>query len=211
MKLIGLTGGIGSGKSTVATLCRERGWRVVDADGIARDVVKPGRPALAELAAAFGEDILLADGSLNRKELARRAFVDKEHTELLNSITHPRIQAETQRQFDEAREEGYDFAVYDMPLLVDNGLDKDMDYVIVVDVAVEERVRRLVTSRGLEEDDARRRIAAQVTDEVRLAAATHVIDNNGTLEQLRARAAEVMNRIEAVSYTHLTLPTNREG
>ena len=199
MKLIGLTGGIGSGKSTVATLCRERGWRVVDADGIARDVVKPGRSALAELAAAFGEDILLSDGSLNRKELARRAFVDKEHTELLNSITHPRIQAETQRQFDEAREEGYDFAVYDMPLLVDNGLDKDMDYVIVVDVAVEERVRRLVTSRGLEEDDARRRIAAQVTDEVRLAAATHVIDNNGTLEQLRARAAEVMNRIEAES------------
>ena len=199
MKLIGLTGGIGSGKSTVATLCRERGWRVVDADGIARDVVKPGRSALAELAAAFGEDILLADGSLNRKELAQRAFVDKEHTELLNSITHPRIQAETQRQFDEAREEGYDFAVYDMPLLVDNGLDKDMDYVIVVDLAVEERVRRLVTSRGLEEDDARRRIAAQVTDEVRLAAATHVIDNNGTLEQLRARAAEVMNRIEAES------------
>lgn len=199
MKLIGLTGGIGSGKSTVATLCRERGWRVVDADGIARDVVKPGRPALAELEAAFGEDILLADGSLNRKELARRAFADKEHTELLNSITHPRIQAETQRQFEEAREEGYDFAVYDMPLLVDNGLDKDMDYVIVVDVAVEERVRRLVASRGLEEDDARRRIAAQVTDEVRLAAATHVIDNNGTLEQLRARATEVMNRIEAES------------
>lgn len=172
---------------------------MVDADGIARDVVKPGRPALAELAAAFGEDILLADGSLNRKELAKRAFADKEHTELLNSITHPRIQAETQRQFAEAREEGYDFAVYDMPLLVDNGLDKDMDFVIVVDVAVEERVRRLVALRGLEEDDARRRIAAQVTDEVRLAAATHVIDNNGTLEQLRARATEVMNRIEAES------------
>lgn len=199
MKLIGLTGGIGSGKSTVAKICRERGWKVVDADGIARDVVKPGRPALAELAAAFGEDILLADGSLNRKELATRAFVDKEHTELLNSITHPRIQAETQRRFAEAREEGYDFVVYDMPLLVDNGLDKDMDYVIVVDVAVEERVRRLAASRGLEEEDARRRIAAQVTDEVRLAAATHVIDNNGTLEQLRARAVEVMNRIEADS------------
>ena len=199
MKLIGLTGGIGSGKSTVAKICRERGWRVVDADGIARDVVKPGKPALSELAAAFGEDIILADGSLNRKELAKRAFADKEHTELLNSITHPRIQAETQCQFAGAREEGYDFAVYDMPLLVDNGLDKDMDFVIVVDVAVEERVRRLVALRGLEEDDARRRIAAQVTDEVRLAAATHVIDNNGTLEQLRARATEVMNRIEAES------------
>lgn len=199
MKLIGLTGGIGSGKSTVASLCRERGWRVVDADGIARDVVKPGKPALSELVAAFGEEILLADGSLNRKELARRAFADKEHTELLNSITHPRIQEETQRQFATARGDGCDFAVYDMPLLVDNGLDKDMDYVIVVDVDPEERVRRLVAFRGIEEEDARRRIAAQVPDEVRLAAATHVIDNNGTLDQLRVRTTEVLDRIEAES------------
>lgn len=199
MKLIGLTGGIGSGKSTVATLCRERGWRIVDADAIARDVVQPGQPALSELAAAFGKDILLADGQLNRKELARRAFADKEHTELLNSITHPRIQEETQRQFAAARGDGCDFAVYDMPLLVDNGLDKDMDCVIVVDVAPEERVRRLITSRGLEEDDARRRIAAQVPDEVRLAAATHFIDNNGTLDQLRERTIEVMDRIAAES------------
>ncbi|WP_293820756.1 dephospho-CoA kinase [uncultured Corynebacterium sp.] len=199
MKLIGLTGGIGSGKSTVATLCRERGWRIVDADAIARDVVQPGQPALSELAAAFGKDILLADGQLNRKELARRAFADKEHTELLNSITHPRIQEETQRQFAAAPGDGCDFAVYDMPLLVDNGLDKDMDCVIVVDVAPEERVRRLITSRGLEEDDARRRIAAQVPDEVRLAAATHVIDNNGTLDQLRERTIEVMDRIAAES------------
>ena len=199
MELIGLTGGIGSGKSTVATLCRERGWRVVDADRIARDVVEPGKPALSELASAFGEDILLADGSLNRKELARRAFVDKEHTELLNSITHPRIHEETQRQFALTREEGYGFAVYDMPLLVDNGLDKDMDYVIVVDVDEEERVRRLVASRGLEEEDARRRIAAQVPDEVRRAAATYIIDNNGSLEQLRARTNEVLDSIESES------------
>ena len=81
MKLIGLTGGIGSGKSTVAKLCAQRGWRVVDADRIARDIVKPGQPALAELAEKFGQDILQEDGSLARKELARRAFVDKEHTE----------------------------------------------------------------------------------------------------------------------------------
>ncbi|WP_284782994.1 dephospho-CoA kinase [Corynebacterium rhinophilum] len=199
MKLIGLTGGIGSGKSTVAKLCAQRGWRVVDADCIARDIVKPGQPALAELAEKFGEDILQEDGSLDRKELARRAFVDKEHTELLNSITHPRIQEETQRQFAVAREEGVDFTVYDMPLLVDNGLDGDMDFVIVVDVDPEERVRRLVEFRGLDEADARKRINAQISDDKRLAAASHVIDNNGTQEQLAERAAEVCDEIEAAS------------
>ncbi|MER0000656.1 MULTISPECIES: dephospho-CoA kinase [Corynebacterium] len=199
MKLIGLTGGIGSGKSTVAKLCAQRGWRVVDADCIARDIVKPGQPALAELAEKFGEDILQEDGSLDRKELARRAFVDKEHTELLNSITHPRIQEETQRRFAAAREEGVDFTVYDMPLLVDNGLDGDMDFVIVVDVDPEERVRRLVEFRGLDEADARKRINAQISDDKRLAAASHVIDNNGTQEQLAERAAEVCDEIEAAS------------
>ena len=199
MKLIGLTGGIGSGKSTVAKLCAQRGWRVVDADRIARDIVKPGQPALAELAEKFGQDILQEDGSLDRKELARRAFVDKEHTELLNSITHPRIQKETQRQFAAAREEGVDFTVYDMPLLVDNGLDGDMDFVIVVDVDPEERVRRLVEFRGLDEADARKRINAQISDDKRLAAASHVIDNNGTQEHLAERAAAVCDEIEAAS------------
>ncbi|MBK4137291.1 dephospho-CoA kinase [Corynebacterium macginleyi] len=199
MVLIGLTGGIGSGKSTVARMCAQRGWRVVDADRIARDIVEPGQPALAELAQEFGQDILQEDGSLNRKELAHRAFVDTERTQLLNSITHPRIQEETQRQFVAAREEAVDFTVYDMPLLVDNGLEGDMDFVIVVDVNPEERVRRLVEFRGLDEVDARKRINAQISDDERLAAATHVIDNNGTLKQLAERAAAVCDDIEAVS------------
>lgn len=199
MVLIGLTGGIGSGKSTVARMCAQRGWRVVDADRIARDIVEPGQPALAELAQEFGQDILQEDGSLNRKELAHRAFVDTERTQLLNSITHPRIQEETQRQFVAAREEAVDFTVYDMPLLVDNGLEGDMDFVIVVDVNPEERVRRLVKFRGLDEVDARKRINAQISDHERLAAATHVIDNNGTLKQLAERAAAVCDDIEAVS------------
>lgn len=199
MMLIGLTGGIGSGKSTVARMCAQRGWRVIDADRIARDIVEPGQPALVELAQEFGQDILQEDGSLNRKELARRAFADTERTQLLNSITHPRIREETQRQFVAAREEGVDFTVYDMPLLVDNGLEGDMDFVIVVDVNPEERVRRLVKFRGLDEVDARKRINAQVSDDERLAAATHVIDNNGTQEQLAERAAAVCDDIEAVS------------
>ncbi|MCQ9329963.1 dephospho-CoA kinase [Corynebacterium phoceense] len=196
MKLIGLTGGIGSGKSTVARLLAERGWSVVDADQIAREIVEPGEPALAELVEAFGADILGEAGTLQRAELARRAFVDAEHTAKLNAITHPRIQERTQERFAEARVAGVEYCVYDMPLLVDNGLDRDMDEVLVVDVDVEERVRRLVAHRGLDEADARRRIAQQVPDEVRLAAATYVIDNNGVLEDLAPQVDSIAAAIE---------------
>lgn len=196
MKLIGLTGGIGSGKSTVAQLLEEQGWVLVDADRIARDIVEPGQPALAELAEAFGEDILRADGTLDRGLLASRAFASREKTDLLNSITHPRIHEETQARFDAARRAGEEFVVYDMPLLVDNGLHKDMDATIVVDVDVEERVRRLVEFRGLEEDDARRRIAAQIPDDVRRAAADLLIDNNGPREALDAQVAEAVEELK---------------
>ncbi len=191
MKLIGLTGGIGSGKSTVAQLLADQGWAVVDADQIAHDIVEPGQPALAELAAAFGDDILRTDGSLDRGLLAGRAFASPEQTDVLNSITHPRIQEETQARFAAARRAGEEFVVYDMPLLVDNGLNKDMDATIVVDVEAEERVRRLVAFRGLDEADARRRIAAQIPDDVRLAAADYVIDNNGPRQALDAQVREV--------------------
>lgn len=197
MKIIGLTGGIGSGKSTVAQLLVQEGWVLVDADRIARDIVEPGQPALAELADAFGEDILQADGSLDRGLLASRAFTSREKTDLLNSITHPRIQEETQARFEAARQGGADFVVYDMPLLVDKGLHNDMDATIVVDVDVEERVRRLVEYRGLEESDARRRIAAQIPDDVRRAAADFVIDNNGPRDKLDAQVAEVAGKLRA--------------
>ena len=196
MKLIGLTGGIGSGKSTVAQLLVEQGWALVDADRIARDIVEPGQPALAELAEAFGEDILRADGSLDRGLLASRAFASREKTDLLNSITHPRINEETQARFAAARRAGEEFVVYDMPLLVDNGLHKDMDATIVVDVDVEERVRRLVEFRGLEEDDARRRIAAQIPDDVRRAAADVLIDNNGPREALDVQVAAAVEELK---------------
>ncbi|OFQ53572.1 dephospho-CoA kinase [Corynebacterium sp. HMSC074H12] len=195
MKLIGLTGGIGSGKSTVAQLLVQEGWVLVDADRIARDIVEPGQPALTELAEAFGQDILLPDGSLDRGLLASRAFASAEKTAVLNSITHPRIQEETQARFEAARQGGADFVVYDMPLLVDKGLHKDMDATIVVDVDVEERVRRLVEYRGLDEGDARRRIAAQIPDDVRRAAADFVIDNNGPREALDAQVAGVVEKL----------------
>ncbi|MGD7003299.1 dephospho-CoA kinase [Corynebacterium halotolerans] len=206
MLRIGLTGGIGSGKSTVAALLAthaatagDLNLEVVDADQIARDIVEPGRPALQELAEAFGPDILDDAGALRRKELAARAFTDPERTSVLNSITHPRIREETLRRFEQAEESGIDAVVYDMPLLVDNGYHRNMDLVVVVDVDAEERVRRLTTHRGITEPDARARINAQIPDAERLAAADVIVDNNGTpaaLEpQVERLTAEIQRRI----------------
>ena len=183
MFLIGLTGGIGSGKTTVATRLKALGARIVDADKIAREIVEPGEPALAELAEAF-DGVLNADGTLNRAELARQAFAAPEATEKLNSITHPRIRERTLERFAQARTDGVPVLVYDMPLLIENGEYKKMDHVLVVDAEDEIRIDRLVNSRGLDEEDARRRIAAQISREERLAAADSVVDNSGTRDQL---------------------------
>lgn len=183
MLKIGLTGGIGSGKSTVSRKLAELGAIVVDADLIAREIVEPGQPALAELAEAF-DDVLNEDGSLNRAELARQAFSSPEKTEILNSITHPRIRQRTAEQFAAAERSGADVLVYDMPLLIENGEYKNMDHVLVVDTADDIRIRRLVEQRGLDEADAKRRIAAQIDRESRISHADTVLDNNDSLEGL---------------------------
>ena len=202
MLRIGLTGGIGSGKSSVAALLRERGFVVVDADRIARDVLQPGSDALKEVAAAFGDDLVDASGVLNRKLLAQRAFVSEEQTQKLNSITHPAIRKESSRQFDAAEAEGARVAVYDMPLLVELGLHRQMDFTVVVDVSEEERVRRLVQLRGLSEADARSRIARQIDDDDRLAAADYVIDNNGPLSELAPQVDALVDYVERELLQH---------
>ncbi|HCJ69353.1 MAG TPA: dephospho-CoA kinase [Corynebacterium casei] len=193
MKIIGLTGGIGSGKSTVAQLFVEEGFPLIDADVIAREVVAAGQPALQELADVFGADILEPSGELNRQLLAQRAFVDRETMDKLNAITHPRIQQRTQELFDEYREKDVEAVIYDMPLLVDNGLDGAMDWVIVVDVAAEERIRRVVEYRGLDEEDAQRRVKAQIPDGLRLAAADSVIDNNAAIDNLKPQVDQLIS------------------
>lgn len=195
MKRVGLTGGIGSGKSTVAAMLEEAGFPVIDADQIARENMEPGSPVLAQVAEEFGQDILRSDGSLDRAELARRAFSAKERTERLNAITHPAIREESKRRFAQAEASGAAAAVYDMPLLVDLGLHHDMDLTVVVDVDAEERVRRLVAQRGLDEVDARARIAQQVDDVTRNAAADVVIDNNGPRESLRPQVEELVEKL----------------
>lgn len=183
MLKIGVTGGIGSGKSTVSKRLAEHGAFVVDADQIAREIVEPGQPALQELSEAF-TDVLLPDGTLNRGELAKQAFATTEATTKLNAITHPRIRERTQQLFSQAEAAGESVLVYDMPLLIENGEYKNMDHVVVVDVPDEVRVQRLVEFRGLVEADARARIAAQIDRQSRLDAADTVLDNSGTVEDL---------------------------
>lgn len=182
---------MGSGKSTVARRLKELGATVIDADAIAREIVEPGQPALAELAEAFGSDILLADGSLNRAELARRAFVNDETRSQLNSITHPRIAQRTAEYYADAARDGASVVVYDMPLLIENGLDKEQDIVVVVHADVATRLARLVEKRGVDRDDAARRIAAQIDDEMRKAAADIVLDNSGTEDDLIAQVDQI--------------------
>lgn len=196
MKKVGLTGGIGSGKSTVAAMLEEAGFTVVDADKIAREIMEPGSPVLDEVATEFGDDLIGADGALDRAELARRAFKDKDSTERLNAITHPAIRAESNRRFEEAEKNGAEVAVYDMPLLVELGLNEAMDLTVVVDVDAEERVRRLVDNRGLEEDDARARIAQQLDDATRKAAADIIIDNDGDISALEPQVRSLIDQLQ---------------
>ncbi|RUQ11412.1 dephospho-CoA kinase [Corynebacterium genitalium] len=196
MKKVGLTGGIGSGKSTVARMLGGAGFAVVDADQVARDIMEPGSPVLEAVAAAFGADLIGDDGALDRGELARRAFATTEDTQRLNAITHPAIRAESERRFAAAEEAGEQAVIYDMPLLVDLGLNQDMDLTVVVDVDKEERIRRLVDKRGLDEADARARMAQQIDDATRLAAADVVIDNNGPLDALEPQVAALIKKIK---------------
>lgn len=186
---VGLTGGIGAGKSTVAQMLRDRGALIVDADQIAREIVEPGMPALLELVEAFGPEILNDDGSLNRGRLAAIAFRDADRTSQLNAIMHPRIAQESRRRIQ--GEADAPMVVYDMPLLVETGQQDLVDVVVVVDVPEEVQVSRAVGQRGLDEADVLRRISAQATRASRLACADYVIDNGGSRESTHRQVAEL--------------------
>ena len=183
---IALTGGVGSGKSTVARLLADRGAVIVDADAIAREIVEPGQPALAEIEEEFGAEILRDDGSLDRSALASLVFADPVRLARLNEITHPRIAARSAELIAAAPDDA--IVVYDMPLLVEQGPEAlgGWDRVVVVDAPDAVRVSRLV-ERGLDADDARRRMAAQAGREERLAIADTVLDNSGDPSILEAQ------------------------
>ncbi|MFE0803725.1 dephospho-CoA kinase [Streptomyces sp. NPDC058812] len=189
MLKVGLTGGIGAGKSEVSRLLVEYGAVLIDADRIAREVVAPGTPGLAAVVEAFGEDVLSDDGSLDRPKLGSIVFADPEKLAALNSIVHPLV-GDRSRALEEAAAEDA-VVVHDVPLLTENGLAPLYDVVVVVDAQPATQLDRLVRLRGMTEQDARARMAAQATREQRREIADLVIDNDVPLDELRRRVAEV--------------------
>lgn len=201
--VVGLTGGMGSGKSTVAGMLSQRGATVIDADQVAREVVAPGEPALAEIRARFGDAVIREDGTLDRPGLAAVAFRDEEQRQALNAITHPRIAERIVERIAAFEPDAGqpDLVVLDHPLLVETGHADALEVVVVVVAPVEVRVRRLAEGRGIDPDDARARIASQAGDDARRAVATHVLDNGGALTDLEAQVdalwSELLARVEA--------------
>ena len=182
MILVGLTGGIGSGKSTVSQLLATRGAVILDADEIVREVQRPGSPVLVALSERFGADVLASDGSLDRATVAARVFSDPDALKDLNAIVHPAVGAEMNRRILEQRSTD-NVVILDIPLLTENPRE-GLQGRIVVDVPVETQVERLVRFRGFDEADARARIARQATREQRLSAADFVVDNSGDASAL---------------------------
>ncbi len=197
MLRVGLTGGIGSGKSEVARLLAARGAVVVDADEVARDVVRVGEPALAEIRERFGDDVIRPDGTLDRAGLAGIVFPDPDALAALNAIMHPRIAERSAALVESAPEDAV--VVYDMPLLVEQGLEAAYDVVVVVDCPDEVRLDRLVRLRGLDRDDALARMARQAGREQRLEAADFVIDNGGGLDALVPQIAALWAALETAT------------
>lgn len=197
MVTVGLTGGVGSGKSTVARMLAERGALVIDADAIAREVLSPGAPALAEVRARFGDDVFDSDGALDRTALARVVFTDDAALADLNAITHPRIAARTGELMAAAQPD--QVVVHDVPLLVENNLAEGYDVVLVVLADQEVRLERLA-ERGMPHDEARRRMSVQASDVERREVASMVLDNNGSPEDLARQVAQAWETITALQH-----------
>jgi dephospho-CoA kinase len=192
---VGLTGGIASGKSTVSRMFSDLGAVIIDSDLIAREVVEPGTDGLEEVVAAFGEEILTEDGALDRPKVGAIVFADPEKRKVLEAIIHPRVFLRA-IEIDEAAGE-HAVIVNDIPLLAETNQADRFDAVVVVDVPTELQVERMVRDRGMSTDEAESRIAAQATREQRLAIATYVIENTGTLDDLEKRVADVYDALTA--------------
>ena len=190
MRVLGLTGGIGSGKSAVGLIFAQLGADLIEADQLARDVVEPGQPALSESVEAFGPEILRPDGRLNRSKLATIIFADPAARARLNAITHPRINERMDTEVG-ARKAHPGVLILDIPLLYENDRDRTVERVIVVWVDTQTQLRRLQERDGLSEEEARRRVAAQMPLDEKRARADHVIDNTGSLKETRAQVEAI--------------------
>jgi dephospho-CoA kinase len=186
---VGLTGGIGAGKSEVSRRLAAQGAVIIDADAAARDVVAPGTEGLAEVTEAFGRDVLLPDGGLDRARLGDLVFADPEQRARLNAIIHPKV-GERMAELEQAAGPGA-IVVHDVPLITENGLASAYDVVVVVDVPPRTQIDRLVKLRGMTRDQAKGRIAAQATREQRLAIADMVVDNSSSLTELDRQVGDL--------------------
>jgi dephospho-CoA kinase len=192
MYLVGLTGGIASGKSYVSSLLGELGADTVDADHVAREVVVPGSIGLAQVVGAFGDQVLLPSGELDRAKLGKIVFTNPDKRIELEKILHPLIKVRTTQLISE---QVSDIVIYAVPLLVEASVDYPFDAIITVEAGVENQVSRLMKSRHMDESDARKRISAQASSADRVARAEFVIDSSGTKEQTRLQVVEVWKRI----------------
>lgn len=195
MRRVGLTGGIAAGKSAVSRVLRDLGAVVIDADQLAREVVAKGTPGLDAVVAEFGPEVLGADGELDRPAMARLVFADDDARRRLEGIVHPLVFERIVELEAAAPDDAV--VVHDIPLLAESGRAGTFDAVIVVDTPEEVQVERMVRDRGWDEEEARSRIRAQASRQDRLAIATHVVDNTGTLEDLRDQVAEVFEELRS--------------
>ncbi|MDO7869416.1 dephospho-CoA kinase [Nocardioides jiangxiensis] len=191
---LGLTGGIASGKSTVSRMFADLGAIIIDSDVLAREVVAPGTEGLAEVVAAFGEDVLTDAGEMDRAKVGAIVFADPEKRKVLEQVIHPRVFMRA-LEIDQAAGE-HDVVINDIPLLVETDQADRFDAVVVVDVPRELQVERMVRDRGMTVEEATARIGAQATREQRLAVATYVIENTGTLEDLRRQVGQVWAQLQ---------------
>jgi len=196
MLLVGLTGNVASGKSTVARLFSEHGATIIDSDVLARRAVEVGTPAYDEIVKRWGKDVLSPDGQLDRAALRHRVFKSQEELEELNGIVHPEVNRLRARLVDEARRRGDRVVVCDIPLLFERRLVEEFDRIVLVDAPRPTRLERLVRERGLRETEAMDMIAAQMPAELKRARADYVVDNTGTLGVLEARVNEVWSALE---------------
>ena len=199
LKVFGLTGGIGSGKSTAAALFRERGVPIVDADELAREAVAPGSAGLAEVLAAFGPQIVAGDGSLDRKQLGALVFADAEARQRLNAITHPIVRRLSQERFLALDQQGVTLAGYDVPLLFEVGLDAALRPIVVVTARETTQLERIMARDDISEPAARERIGAQLPLADKQKRADYVLYNNGTLAALAAQVDALLEKLRAES------------
>ncbi len=200
MLIVGLTGGVASGKTAVSQVLKEEGAYIIDADQIARELVQPHTPAWNELIRAFGKEILQEDGSIHRKKLADKVFADPEQRKLLNEILHPRITEEMNRKTKEIGQKDPDaIVVIDAPLLIERGYHRKMDKLIVVTSTEMQQIERLKERDGINPDEALKIFASQMTLEEKVKLADFVIRNVGSLEETRKRAKEVFKELKKVA------------